>query len=109
MVQYISSLEFLVRIKMEPAHLICVPGDIEDLKPTLVELDQVLLQGRDADGVFDLKQLTSTVRPLRFDEKLAVALGEFGLDAPVFEDRIVEIAENVLGTRHSQGPAVMRV
>ena len=67
-----------VGIEVEPAlpALVlrpAVPGDRQRLQAPVGEGDQILLQRRDAERVFDLEFGELAVRPVGLDEELAVA------------------------------------
>ena len=82
----------LTALVLRPA----VPGDRERLQTTVRKLDQVLLQRRDAERVFDLELGELSVRAVGFDKELAVAAEEARLDPVMLEGRAGKVAEDRL-------------
>src|SRR5262249_48310293 len=106
-VQHVVVLDFFVGIEMEPALAAlvfrpAVPGDRKRLYAAVREFDQVLLEGIDAEGVFDLERRKLAVGPVGLNEELFVFLEETGLDAVMVEPGVIEIAEHgsVRGVLH---------
>src|SRR5262249_10656483 len=113
----------LLRIEMEPALAARslgarVPGDAKRLEATAGELDQVLLQRLDAEGVLDLVVRELAVRTVGGDVVLAFALGEGRRDAGVGQFRIGEVTEDgalvrflhrAIVVRSAPGRALFRV
>ena len=67
---------------------------VRRLQPAAGELDQVLLQRRDAERVLDLVVGELAVGPVGADEELAVAPGEGRRHAGVLEGAVGEVAEH---------------
>ena len=81
-----------------------VPRQAQRLQPAAGEFDQVLLQGRDPEGVFHLVFLQLAVRPLGPDHELPV-LPEEGRGHSIMGSLgVIEIAEDgpVLGALHGE-------
>src|SRR5262249_17490141 len=66
------------------------------------EFDQILLEGIDAEGVFDLESRKLAVGAVSLDEELVVFPEKAGMDAEMVEPFICEIAEarSVRGVLH---------
>ena len=96
-VQHIAMIDALVRIEVEPALASLrlrpgVPRDAERLQPPVRELDQVLLQRLDAEGVRDAEIGELAVGTIRAYEIVAVAPEELRLDTVLAERRVFEVA-----------------
>ena len=94
----------LAGIEVEPALAAlvlrpAVPGDPERLKTPVGKLDQILLQRKDAERVFDLEFGELAVGTVCLDHELAVATEKARLDAEMLEGCIREIAEHRLVRR----------
>jgi len=103
----------LVGVEVEPALAAFilrprVPGDRQRLDTAIRELDQVLLQRVDAEGVLDLEGRELSVRPVGLDLELIAFAEEPRTHAVVVEDRIGEIAEYRLVGRLIHGVLVLR-
>ncbi len=77
-VQDVVVADFFIGIEVEPAlsALVlrpAVPGDPQRLQAPVGKFDQILLQGIDAERVFDLEFGGLAVRPVGLDHELAVA------------------------------------
>ncbi len=92
----VARLEIAIGIEMEPALAARrfrprVPRDPQRLQPPAGELDQVLLQRIEAEGVPDFEVGELPIRAVGVDEVLAVALEERRGDAGKAELRAAEI------------------
>src|SRR5206468_4364541 len=101
------------RIEVEPATSAvfarpAVPGDAERLQAAAGELDQILLQGVDAERVLDLEIGEASVGAVGADEETAVALEECGLDPFVSEFRAIEVAEHRRAAGDLHGALMVR-
>ena len=95
-VQLVLVSDPLVGVKVKPALAAFflrprVPGDGQRLKPTIRELDQVLLQWCYTEGVLHLISRRLAVTTLGVDEKLSTALKEGGSESGISKLRVVEI------------------
>ncbi len=111
--QDVVVLDVLFRVEVKPALAAlrfrpCVPGERERLHAAVGKLDEVLLQGIEAEGVFHLEGGEVAVRPVGLDEKLAVLAEEPRVHAVIVEARIVEIAEHRGVGRVGHGVGVLR-
>ena len=109
-VQDIVVADLLVGIEVEPALAAlvlrpAVPGDRQRLQAAIRELDQVLLQRIDAEGVFDLERGELAVGAVGLDEELAVLAEKAGAHAVVVEARIVEVAQHRFARWHAASRA----
>ncbi len=80
----------LAALLLRPA----VPGDRQRLQAAVGELDQILLQRVDAEGVLHLERGELAVRPVGLDQELAVLAEEARPHAVMLEARVGEIAEH---------------
>jgi hypothetical protein len=99
LVQDVIVLDLLIRIEMEPvlATLLLragVPGDRERLQPSVRELDEILLQRIDPEGVFHVERGELTVGAICLDKKFPALAKEAGVHPVIIESRIVEIADH---------------
>ena len=97
--QDIGMADILAGIEVEPALAArrpraAVPGDRQRLQPAVGELHQVLLQGIDAEGVFDLEGGEPSVRAIGLDQEFSILAEEAGSDAVIVEMRVAEVAEH---------------
>ena len=76
--------------------------------PPVGELDQILLQRRDAEGVLDFIIFEFAVGAVGVSEKLAVALEKPRGDPGIGELGIVEVAEHAIFVRLLHGALMMR-
>ena len=109
----VARLELAIGIEMEPALAALllrarVPRHAERLQATARQLDQILLQRRQAERVLDLEVGELAVGTVGVDVVLPVAAEEGRSDTGVPELRIIEIAENrlLIGDLHRE--VVMR-
>src|SRR6202048_4500512 len=91
--------DLLIRIKMKPALAAfflraAVPRDRQGLPAAVREVDQILLQRIDAEGVFHLEGGELSVRAVGLDKKFAALAEEPGAYVVIIEARVVEIAEH---------------
>jgi hypothetical protein len=84
-----------------------IPADRQRLQPAIRELDQVLLQRRDAEGVFDRVVGRLAIRAIGIDEPATVTAEEGGDLAGRLELRVIEIAKHCLLAGHLHGEIVM--
>ena len=108
-VHHVAGRRLLVRVEVEPALLVHVPGDRQRLQPAAVGLDQDLLQRIDAERVPDLEVRHPAVGPVGVDEVLAVAAKEARRHALVREARVVEVAAHRLRRRRRHRHEVVRL
>src|SRR3974390_37805 len=97
-VQDIVVFDLFIGIEMKPALTAfffrsCVPGNRQRLNPAIRKPNEILLQRIDAKGVFHLELGGPAVRPVGFDDKLAVLSAETRMYAVVVETGVVEVAE----------------
>src|SRR6185369_1059230 len=91
----------LVGIEMEPALAAlafgtCVPGEGQGLHAAIGKLNEILLKGIDAEGVFHFEGGEFAVSAVGFDEKLSVVAKEARTAPVVVEGRIGEITKHGL-------------
>ena len=103
-VQHVAVVHALARVEVEPAlpallRGAAVPGDGEGLVAAARQLDQVLLQRRQAEGVGHRVIREPAVGAVGADEGLPVLPVEAGGHALVGEVRVVEVAEDGLLAR----------
>ena len=108
-VHHVAGRCLLVRIEVEPALLLCVPGNRQRLQAAAGDRDQVLLQGVDAERVGDLEVGQFAVRPVGVDEVLAVAAEEARGRALVLERGAAEVAAHRLGGGRGHRHEVVRL
>ena len=111
--QLIGVIDLLGGVLAEPALATLlartrIPGHRDRLQSPAGQLDEVLLQRRDAERVLDLEVRELAVGSVRADEVLAVALEEAGLDALEAVGRVVEIAEHCLSGGVLHGDSMLR-
>ena len=112
-VQFVAEIDLLVRVLPEPALAAGflgprIPGQRERLQAPARQLDQVLLQRLDAEGVLDLEVGELAVGAVGADEELAVAREEVRCNALVGELRVAEVAAHGLRGRVLHGARVLR-
>jgi len=78
------------------------------MKTPARKLDEVLLEGVDAEGVLDRVVLQLTVRAVGPDHEPSAVAVEAGFHAEVREPDIVEVAQHRLSARLLHGQVVMR-
>jgi hypothetical protein len=83
--QLVGRADALLRVEMEPALLVDIPCDRQSLEAAVGQLDQVLLQRVDAEGIAHFIVVQLAVRPVGADEELPIALAERRSDAGVAE------------------------
>jgi hypothetical protein len=93
---------------MEPALPSGIPGDGEALKAATRELDEILLERRDAERIADLEVGRLAGGSLRVDEELAVSLEKPRRHAAVVHADVVEISAHCLGGGGLHRQVVMR-
>ncbi len=96
-VQLVVRRDRLVRVEVEPAlpALVrgpAVPGDRQRLEAAVRELDQVLLQRLDAEGVLHLEGGERAVRPVSLDHELVAVAEKARPHAEMLEGRAREVA-----------------
>jgi hypothetical protein len=113
-VQLVAMVDALVRVEVEPAlATLRRAGRLSQATDTACsrppgQLDEILLQRRDAEGVLDLEIAEGSVRPVRVDPERAVAAEEAGRYARVRERGVVEVAEDGCRARVLHGCRVLR-
>ena len=112
-VQHVAVVHALARVEVEPALAAlllraAVPGDGEGLVAAARQLDQVLLQRRQAEDVGHRVVREPAVRAVGADEGLPVLPVEAGRHALVGEARVVEVAEDGLLARLLHREVVVR-
>ena len=112
-VQFVAEIDLLVRVLPEPALAAgilgpCIPGHRERLQAAAWQLDEVLLQRLDAEGVLDFEVGELAVGAVGADEEFAVAFEEVRCDALVGELRVVEVAAHGLRGRVLHCSRVLR-
>jgi hypothetical protein len=112
-VQGMSVVQGLAGIEMEPdlATLVLgprIPGQAQALEPAARKFDQILLEGRPAEGVADGKVLEFAIRTLGMYEEAAIPAEEAGGHPLGGELGVFEITEYRLGGSHCHGPVVIR-
>lgn len=85
------------RRDFEPFFAMGVPRNAKHLHSAVRELDHILLEWVNAEGVFDLEVLIGAVWPLGIHHILAVTGEEPCSDAEPLEGRIVEVAKHRFG------------
>ena len=112
-VELVVRRDALVGVEREPALLVGVPRDGQALQPPPGELDQVLLQGLDAERVRDGVVAQLAFGALGVHPVLLAAAEEPGRHPRVREARVVEVPEHagVIGVLHREvvvraGPAL---
>ncbi|MOA13752.1 hypothetical protein D3C78_1338150 [compost metagenome] len=106
-VQRIAMVDALVGIQVEPGPLFHIPGGAERLQAAAFQLDQVLLQGLQPEGVGHLEVGRLAVRPRQVHpERVALAL-EMGGFHVVVQWRGVEVGQHRLRAGGLHGPLVM--
>src|ERR1700681_4193408 len=95
-VQDIVVLDLLVGIEMKPTLTTlflwsAVPGNRKGLQAAIREFNEELLQGIDAECVFDLKDSKVAVGTIGFNKELVVVFEKTGMDGEVVEAGIIEI------------------
>ena len=105
--------DLFMRIEMEPALPALalrarIPSKRQCLDAPVGKLDEILLQGIEAEGVFHLEGGELAVRAVGLDHELVAIAEEARVHAEIVEARIVEIAEHRVrgGMRH--GMRVLR-
>ena len=84
-----------------------VPSDPERLEPAAWQLDQILLEWRDAECIADLEIRELSIRPVGADPEFAVLLEERALDAVLGEGSAVKVSENGLLSRLLHGSLML--
>ena len=107
--QAVASRHVIVGIEVEPALVRDVPCKVERLQAAAIELDQILLQRRHADGIFDLERRELAIGAVGLDEVVAVFREEAREHPLVLEGGAGEIAEHVAVRRRPQRPSVMGI
>ena len=105
--------DLFMRIEMEPALPALVlrariPGERQRLDAPVGKLDEILLQGIEAEGVFHLEGGELAVRAVGLDHELVAVAEEARVHAEIVEARIVEIAEHGVLARMRHGMRVLR-
>ncbi len=98
-VQLVVGADRLVRVEVEPALAArglgaAVPGDRQRLQASVGELDQVLLQRLDPEGVFHLEGGEPAIRPVRLDQEPVAVAEEARPHAEMVEGCAGEVAEH---------------
>src|SRR5271157_3868884 len=85
-----------------------VPGERQRLDAAVGKFDQIWLEGKNAEGVFDLELGELSVRPVGLDHELAVAAEEARLDPVMVESRAGKVTQHRLFRRMVHGELVVR-
>jgi hypothetical protein len=93
---------------MVPALFSRIPGNGQALQPTAGKGDQVLLQGKPAEGVGDFEITHFAPGTGGTNEKFAVPAKKPGGNAQVLEDGIAEITQHGLVGGHIHGAFMVR-
>ncbi len=93
---------------MEPSFLLCIPGDIQCLQPSALELNQILLKWFYADRVFNLEFCLFTGQTDGLYEKLSAAFKEPRAGALMLKAGIIEITKNRVCACVLECPGMMR-
>ena len=96
------------RRDVEPLLLVDVPRDAQHLHAAVGELDHVLLQRSDAEGVFDFVVVVLAVGAFGVDHELLAVAEEPRLLVETGELGVVEVAEHRLVGRQFHGAIVVR-
>jgi hypothetical protein len=91
-VQRIGKLNLFFGVEMKPLLGFSVPADAESLQATVGELDQVLLERFDSEGVLNGIRLADSVRSLRGRPELLSFSKKSRLKSVIIELCFVEIA-----------------
>ena len=113
-VQHVGMIDVLVWIEMKPALSASfagprVPRERQRLHASIGKLDEILLQGLEAERVLDFESRELAVRPIRFDHELAVPAKHARAHAEILEPRIVEVAEHALLARMGHRLRMLRL
>ena len=113
-VQRIVRPDALVRVQVEPAlaavgFRACIPAQAQHLVAAARELDQVLLQRIDPEGVGQRVVVKLAVGPLGTHDERAVTLEEGRGDAEPGEGRVVEVSEHGRRSRGLHREVVVRI
>ena len=105
--------DLLIGIEMKPSSSAlvlgpAVPGERQRLDAAVGKFDQILLEGKNAEGVFDLELGELPVRPVGLDHELAVAAEEARLDPVMVESRAGKVTQHRLFRRMVHGELVVR-
>ena len=93
-VQWVLEVHALAGIEVEPAVFLGIPGHTQGLQATVADFDQILLQGRDAEGVGNLEVGSLALDARRVDPELIAPAKEPGGLAFVLERCIIEIGRH---------------
>ncbi len=111
--QRIAGCELSIGIEIEPALAAFslgarVPGEPKGLQASARKLDEILLQRKDAEGVFDLEIRWLAVGTGRADEIAAALRREDAFRAVLLESCAVEAPQHRSGVGLLHGESVMR-
>ncbi|MDT4836007.1 hypothetical protein FQZ97_696890 [compost metagenome] len=106
-VQRVLEVHALARIEVEPGTLLHVPGQAQGLQAAAGDFDQVLLQGRDAEGVGHPEIRGLAVRTGGVDPEAAILAEEARGFLVVLEAGVVEVAEHAGLARLLHGQLVV--
>ena len=107
-VQRVLEVHPLARIQMKPALFFSVPGHAQGLQPAVTDLEQILLQWRNAEGVGDLEVCELAIRPRCVDPELVTLAKEPAVLAFALECGIVEVGQYGLRFGGLHGQLMMR-
>lgn len=97
-VQRVLEVHALARVEVEPAVFLGIPGDAKGLQTAVADVDQVLLQRRDAKGIGHFEVGVAAIFARGVDpEVIAPAQEARGL-AFSLEGLVVEVRQHALGT-----------
>jgi hypothetical protein len=107
-VQLIVEIDALVREQIEPAFALGVPGDGECLKSTAGQLEQVLLQRIEAEGVLYSEIGPLAIRAVGIDPVAAIALEKSGFGLAMRKADAGEVAQHIRRVRLLHRAIMMR-
>ena len=88
----------LVRIEVEPILVSAIPAHGQALEPASWKLDQILLQGIDAEDIVDSEVGQLTVRTFGIDIELIFLLEEAGCHSKMGKRGVGEVSQHGLGS-----------
>ena len=100
-------VKFQLGIEMKPSVVPAVPGNGQALQSATGKGNQVLLQGKPAKGMSDLKIPHRAFRPPGVDKKTAVLAIKAGSHPLMFKNSVSKISQYGLVTGHGHGKGVM--
>ncbi|MNF84825.1 hypothetical protein D3C84_672050 [compost metagenome] len=98
--QRVLEVHTLARVEVKPAVFLGIPSHAQRLQATFADLDQVLLQWRDAEGVDHLEVSVAAVGPGGVDPETVVLAKEPRGLFFTLERAVVEVGQNGPGIGH---------